>query len=103
MASPLPLKLNDANMLQRVREIAKDTANIFFEPHAKKQMKKRKITPSQIYACLRHGVIDEPGHLNIRGNWKCTLRHIHAGDEVKVVTVIERDENGDWIAVVTVF
>ena len=58
---------------------------------------------SQIYACLRHGVIDEPGHLNIRGNWKCTLRHIHAGDEVKVVTVIERDENGDWIAVVTVF
>jgi hypothetical protein len=31
------------------------------------------------------------------------LRHIHAGDLVRVVAVIEKDEEGNWIAVVTVF
>ena len=103
MATPLPLRLNDANMLKLVREAAQDTGNVFFEPHAKQRMRQRKITPRHVYECLRRGVIDEPAHLNVRGNWKCTLRHVWAGDEVRVVAVLERDENGNWIAVVTVF
>jgi hypothetical protein len=103
MAKPIPLALNDANMLRLIREIARDTGNVFIEPHAKKQMKKRRITRTQIYACLRVGSIDEPAHENIRGNWKCTLRHHHAGELVRVVAAIEKDPNGNWIAIVTVF
>lgn len=103
MAKPIPLRLNDANMLRIVRELARDTANVFIEPHARSRMKKRHITRTQVYACLRHGVIDEHAHENIRGNWKCTLRHQHAGDVVRVTAVIEKDEEGNWIAVVTVF
>lgn len=90
-------------MLRIIRELAQDTGNVFIEPHAKKRMRERNITPTQVYACLRKGVIDEPAHENIRGNWKCTLRHQHAGDLVRLATVIEKDDNGEWIAVVTVF
>lgn len=103
MVQPTPLPLNDANMLRIVRELAQDSANVFIEPHARKRMRERRITRTQVMACLRHGVIDEPAHENIRGNWKCTLRHHHAGDLVRVTAAIEKDENGDWIAVVTVF
>ena len=103
MAKPVALPINDVNMLRIIRELAKDTGNVFIEPHAKKRMKQRSITPTQVYACLRKGVIDEPAHENIRGNWKCTLRHQHAGDLVRLAAAIEKDESGDWIAVVTVF
>jgi hypothetical protein len=103
MAKPVALPINDANMLRIIRELAQDTVNVFFEPHAKKRMKQRGITTTQVYACLRKGVIDEPAHENIRGNWKCTLRHQHAGDLVRLAAAIEKDESGDWIAVVTVF
>ena len=103
MVQPTPLKLNDANMLRLVREIAQDSARVFVEPHAAARMKKRHITLTQVLACLRNGSVHEPAHENIRGNWKCTFRHIHAGDLVRVVAVIEKDEEGNWIAVVTVF
>lgn len=103
MAQPIPLPLNDANMLRLIRELAQDSLNVFVEPHAKKRMKQRRITLTQVLACLQLGVIDEPAHANIRGNWKCTLRHQHAGDMVRLVAVLEKDEAGDWIAVVTVF
>lgn len=103
MADPVPLPLNDANMLRIVRDLAADSANVFIEPHAKARMKKRHITRTQVLACLRHGLIDEHAHENIRGNWKCTLRHHHAGDLVRVVAVIDKDDQGNWIAVVTVF
>lgn len=103
MAVPIPIPINDANMLRIVRELSADTENVFIESHAKQRMKKRNITRTQIYACLRYGSIDEPAHENIRGNWKCTLRHQTAGDLVRVVVAIEKDEAGDWIAIVTVF
>ena len=103
MSKPVALPINDANMLRIIRELARDTANVFIEPHAKKRMRERNITATQVYACLRNGVIDEPAHENIRGNWKCTLRHQHAGDRVRLAAAIEKDESGDWIAVVTVF
>jgi hypothetical protein len=103
MAEPIPLPLNDANMLRIVRELAQDSANVFIAPHARRRMRERRITWHQVLACLRHGVLAEPAHENIRGHWKCTLRHHHAGDLVRVVAVIEKDDEGNWIAVVTVF
>lgn len=54
--------MNDANMLRIVRELAQRSENVFIEPHAKKRMRQRSITPTQVYACLRKGVIDEPAH-----------------------------------------
>lgn len=103
MAKPIPFPINDANMLRIVRELSQDSGNVFIKKHAKARMKQRGITLTQVLACLRKGVIDEPAHESIQGDWKCTLRHQHAGDLVRVAAVIEKDENGNWLAVVTVF
>lgn len=103
MALPIPLPLNDVNMLRIIREIAKDTSKVFILPHAKKRMKQRKITQTQVYACLRKGTIYEPAHPTIKGDWKCTLQYLHAGDEVRVAASIEGGAQGEWIAVITVF
>lgn len=103
MAKPVPLPLNDANMLRIIRALAQNSENVYIEAHAKKRMRQRHITLTQVLECLRKGVVDEPAHENILGNWKCTLRYLHAGDLMRVVAAIEKDEAGDWIAVVTVF
>jgi len=103
MPDRLPIPLNDANMLRIVRDIARNTSNVFITGHAKRRMKERRITRTQVYACLRQGTISEPAHEDIAGDWKCTSVHRHAGDEVHVAAAVRKDENGDWIAVVTVF
>lgn len=103
MADPIPFKMNDAAMLHVIRRLAQDSCNVFLTPHAKKRMNKRKITLPQVLACLRNGAIVEPVHQNITGNWKCTMQYRWAGDEVSVAVALEREDDGDWIAVVTVF
>ena len=103
MAKPISFPINDANMLRIVRELAQESGNVFVKKHAKARMKERGITLTQVLACLRKGVVDEPAHESIQGDWKCTLRHQHAGDSVRVAVAIEKDEDGNWLAVVTVF
>ena len=103
MVNPTPLPLNDANMLRIVRELAQKSENVFIKKHAKQRMVQRGITLMQVLECLRKGVIDEPAHLSIQGDWKCTLRHQCAGDMVRVAAAIEKDDGGNWIAVITVF
>lgn len=103
MGEPIPLKMSDAAMLRVIRRLAEDSANVFFRPHAKKRMRERRINSTQVYECLRRGGISEPVHQDIDGSWKCTLLHRWAGDEVSVVAALHRDDDGNWIAVVTVF
>lgn len=95
--------LNDDNLKRMIREAATDTSRVFFSPHAKKRMKQRKITPTQVYDCLRNGSVCEPAHVNIHGNWQCTLTRRHAGDEVTVAAALERDGQGNWVTVITVY
>jgi hypothetical protein len=103
LLQPLPFKLNDANLQRLIREAAADTARVFLAPHARKRMRERKITQTQVYECLRRGTVSEPAHTNLHGNWQCTLTSRHAGDDVSVVAALERDDAGDWIVVITVF
>lgn len=103
VASPIPLKLNDENLRRMIREAAEDTARVFFTGHAKKRMRERKITRTQVYDCLRRGNIAEGAHLNIHGFWQCTLNWKHAGDDISVAVALERDDGGDWAIVITAF
>ncbi|PMS36290.1 uncharacterized protein DUF4258 [Trinickia symbiotica] len=66
----LPFKLNDANLRRLIHEVARDTARVFFVPHAKKRMRERKITPTQVYDCLRNGQVSERAHVNLHGSWQ---------------------------------
>ncbi len=103
MVKPVALPINDANMLSIIRKLAQDPVNVFIKKHAKKRMKERSITLAQVVTCLQRGVIDEHAHEDISGDWKCTLRYQVAGDLVRVAAAIEKDDGGQWIAVVTVF
>lgn len=49
---PIVFALNDENLKRMIREAARDTARVFFTPHAKKRMKQRRITPTQVYLRL---------------------------------------------------
>lgn len=103
MIDPVPLRMNDATMVRIIRKLAQDSCNVFVTLHAKKRMRQRRITLTQVLTCLRKGFISEGAHQDINGAWKCTLQHRWAGDEVSVAAALHRDESGDWIAVVTVF
>ncbi|WP_345250432.1 DUF4258 domain-containing protein [Pigmentiphaga soli] len=95
--------MTDANFLRILRELSSVTANIKLSRHARERMSERGFTVAQIYACVRRGVIYEPVHQDVRGDFKCTLRHTHAGDEIHVAVALKRNARGDWIAVLTVF
>ncbi len=99
----IPFVLNDRNLLRLLRAAARDTSRVFMTSHAKQRMRQRKITPTQVYDCLRKGAITEPAHVNIHGHWQCTLMRRNAGDDVCVAAALERNDDGDWVAVITVF
>jgi len=99
--TPLPFVLNDANYLKRLRA-ALEGKSPALSPHAKKRMRKRKITLMEIKKCLEGGSIVEPAHLNIQGNWQATLGYFIAGDYIKVSAAIEQVNEKDFVVVITV-
>jgi hypothetical protein len=99
---PLPLKLNDANALKRLREIATDSARVIFTRHAKQRMKQRRITTAQVLACLSAGSIAEPAHIDQFGAWVLTVEKLTAGELVRVAVAMMQNERGDWVTVITV-
>ena len=102
-AEPIPFRLNDQNLRHLISETAKDSGRVFYTPHAKQRMRERKITLTQVLDCLRCGTVSEPAHTNLQGNYQCTLTRRNAGDLVRVAAALERDEDGDWVVVITVF
>ncbi len=65
-------------------------------------MLKRKISRTQVLEVLRKGYIVEHAHLNIKGNWQCTLEKLVAGDLIKVAAALMTDSSGEWVVVITV-
>ncbi len=53
-----------------------------------------------MYRCLRHGTLVEGPYRDLHGYWRCTLRHLTAGDEVHVVVAFESRER---LIVITVY
>lgn len=97
----LPLVLNDANFLERLRAIYK-LKSPFLTDHAKLRMKQRKVSIRQVYECIEKGTIDEAAHLTIQGDWKATVGYFTGGDYIKVATAISNNDKGEMIVVVTV-
>lgn len=98
---PLPLALNDANFLSRMRGVLA-TRSLFLTAHAKERMKERKVSIRQIIECVSKGTVDEPAHINAHGNWSATVAYFTGGDYVKVATAISEDDKGELIVVITV-
>ncbi|WP_301951150.1 DUF4258 domain-containing protein [Burkholderia sp. L27(2015)] len=103
LPEPISFRLNDHNLRRLISDTAKDSGRVFITPHAKKRMRERRITLLQVLDCLRNGMISEPAHTNLQGNWQCTLTRRNAGDQVSIAAAMERTEDGDWAVVITVF
>jgi hypothetical protein len=89
MVKPVPMRMSDPTALKLLREIAEDSGNIIFTNHARERMRERKVTPSQVLACLKQGFASEPVALDPHGNWKLTVQHRVAGVELNVSVAID--------------
>ena len=96
----LPLRMTPATALRVIREVAKDTSRVVILDHAKRQMRKRRITRGQVYACLRLGVIIEGPALDMKNYWRCTMLQLIAGDEISAVVSFN---SRDRVLVITAF
>lgn len=101
---PKAFRLNDANALRLVREIAVDSGRVVVLPHAKQRMKSRHITLAQVLDVLRKGTLEEPAALDTWGNWKVTLRGLTCGQSVTVSGAVDMNQApGERVLVITVF
>ena len=100
MAEPIPLRMNDANALRLLREIAADSAKVIFTAHARQRMRQRKVTPVQVIECLMRGGITEHVALDPYGLWKLTVSQRVAGKDLAVAVAIDLPRRA---IVITVF
>lgn len=104
MKEPTQFRLNDANALRLLREVAADSARVVLLAHARQRMKQRQITLTQVLDVLRKGSLAEPAALDLYGNWKVTVRGLSCGQSVTVAGAIEMDkEPGKRVLVITLF
>jgi hypothetical protein len=104
MKTPTPFRLNDANALKLLREVAADSARVVLLPHARQRMKQRHVTLLQVLEVLRKGTLSEPAALDMYGNWKVTVRGLTCGQSVTVAGAIEmQKEPGKRVLVITLF
>ena len=95
--------MNDQTLRRRIAlAVETDSSRMILPLHAKKQMRKRRVTDRQVLHVLRKGHVIEPAHRNIYGNWQCTLEALIAGDRIKVPAALVVEPQGDFVVVVTV-
>ena len=80
-----------AAVLERVRELAQDTFNIYWTSHAQERMEQRDIVDAQALRVLREG--EAQGELELDGgDWKTTLSKHCAGRLVHVVVALRESQ-----------
>ena len=89
MAKPVNLMLSKPKALSLVRELAKDSGNIIFRPHASKRMRQRHITAKMVLECLLRGVIVEGPVLSLKGTWELAMQRMAAGEKLLVALAID--------------
>ena len=83
---------------ERVRELARNTGNIFWSEHAQERMSERDIFMREALGALRGGRIDGKIVPDGENRWKLTLRRRFAGRIVRVVAAIsDHDDSLDII------
>lgn len=98
-----PLQMTRERALKMIRAAAADSAQVFVTDHANQQMRKRRISLTQVLEVLRVGSITEGPAPSVKGNWECVVERFVAGDAIAVVAAIELDERRQPIIVVTAY
>lgn len=93
--------MNDDTLRRRIAQLVADSSKMVLSLHAKNQMRRRKVLPTQVLHVLRKGYIVEHAHRNTKGNWQCTLEGLVAGDRIKVAAALVGDSSAS-VVVITV-
>ena len=95
-----PSEMNRPTALRIIREIAAETSRVVILYHAKRSMRRRRISPTQVYSCIRLGVITEGPSQDMKGYWRCTMQRLAAGEEITIVVSFNSRES---LLVITVY
>lgn len=102
MTKVLAFRMTSGVLRARIAQTASDSARVVITDHAKKRMKQRKITRTQIQDVLLFGKVVEAAYPNPKGDWCCTLERLTAGDLVTIPVCLSIDELGEAVIVITV-
>lgn len=86
-----------------VRQLAADSAGVFLTKHAKMRMRQRHIDRRQVMDVLMLGRVIETPAQQAAGDWLFKMFYVTKGDDVTVVVSLKQDEDGNLVAVVTVY
>ena len=102
MAKVVAYRMTDSFLRKRIAQIAVDSGKVTITAHAVKRMKQRRVTRTQVQDVLLFGKVVESAHQNARGDWRCTLQKLTAGDLVTIPACLYIDDNGEAVIVITV-
>jgi hypothetical protein len=85
----VPLKLSKPAALRVIREIAANPDNVVPVAHAKKRMRERRLSMTQVRRVVLAGFIDGDPWLDEHGSWRVTMRGGAAGEQITVGLAIE--------------
>jgi len=100
MVKPVQLLLSRPKALSLVRELAGDSGNIIFSPHASKRMRQRNVTAKMVLECLLRGVIVEGPVPSLKGTWELAMQRMAAGEKLRVALAIDLPSR---IIIITVY
>lgn len=98
----LVFQMSKPSAIALIRRLAQDS-KVGWTEHVKRQMKKRRISSTQVLRCLEKGVITEGPAMDIKGNWTCRLQLFTAGETISVVTAITHEEDKEYLEIITVY
>lgn len=82
-----------AQLQRHIRVVSADTSRVFITAHAKNRMRSRRISITEVYECLRNGVIRRTPEPNpSKGNLECRMERYVAGCECAVVVALDDDD-----------
>jgi hypothetical protein len=92
-------RMTDDALRRQIADLAKDSSRVIITDHATERMALRRVAFLQVLDVMRKGRIYEQAHVNIHGNWQCTLERMSAGDLVRVACAVDDSNPARTVAV----
>ena len=100
-----PEAIDEARAFEIIREIAgADVGGVFLTSHAKKRMKERNVSRTQVVNVLYSSStrMNNGPYLASSGDWKCELQGFAAGTEFGLAVAIQTPIGSGRVIVITV-
>jgi hypothetical protein len=94
-------RMNNAQLRQHIRLLAKDSHRVLISDHAAQRMQERQVSDYQVLECLRFGIIQRPPETDRQTeDVKCRIEYFGTARNLSVIVALDEAEPN--IVVVTV-